>query len=293
MLGRSMEVMVDTIMSNHIYQFDSRVFRQVEGGPIGLEITGVLARLVMLWWDGKFLAQLQKLKIPVWLYLRYVDDYNLAIWAFPPGTRIQEGKLTIQQEEIENDLLIPDDRRTALLLKEVANQISPMIEMKEDVSSNYPNGKLPILDLEVWVEENTIFHSFYKKPMASRRVVFAKSALPTKIKRSILLEEGKRRLKNCSPNLDWEKKVIFLNRLSSDMKNSGHSINFRAVILKRVIARYISTLSNHQEGVCNMYRSSQERIDQKKTTSILNQKYTWFRAGGATSTLCVPPTPRS
>ena len=90
---------------------------------------------------------------------------------------IKEGKLTIQQEEIENDLLIPDDKRTALLLKEVANQISPMIEMKEDVSSNYPNGKLPILDLEVWVEENTIYHSFYKKPMASRRVVCAKSAL--------------------------------------------------------------------------------------------------------------------
>ena len=51
MLARSMEVMVDTIMSNHLYQFDSRVSRQVEGGPIGLEITGVLARLVMLWWD--------------------------------------------------------------------------------------------------------------------------------------------------------------------------------------------------------------------------------------------------
>ena len=88
-------------------------------------------------------------------------------------------------------------------------------------------------------------------------------------------------------------KVIFLNRLSSDMKNSGHSINFRTVILKKVVARYIYTLSNHQEGVCNMYRSSQERINQKKTTSILNQKDTWFRAGGATSTLCVPPTPRS
>ena len=42
---------VETIMGNHLYRFDGKVYRQVEGGPIGLELTGVVADLVMLWCD--------------------------------------------------------------------------------------------------------------------------------------------------------------------------------------------------------------------------------------------------
>ena len=45
MLPRTMEVVVDVIMSSHLYQFDGRVYKQLTGGPIGLEITGVLSRL--------------------------------------------------------------------------------------------------------------------------------------------------------------------------------------------------------------------------------------------------------
>ena len=40
MVARAMEVAVETIMENHLYQFDGRVYRQKDGGPIGLEITG-------------------------------------------------------------------------------------------------------------------------------------------------------------------------------------------------------------------------------------------------------------
>ena len=55
MVTKAMEIAVITIMDHHLYQFDGKVFRQKEGGPIGLEITGVLARLVMLWWDTEYL----------------------------------------------------------------------------------------------------------------------------------------------------------------------------------------------------------------------------------------------
>ena len=61
MIARSMEIAVDTIMSNHLYQFDGKVYMQNDGGPIGLEMTGVLARLVMLWWDREYLGRLKNL----------------------------------------------------------------------------------------------------------------------------------------------------------------------------------------------------------------------------------------
>ena len=48
MVARTIEIAVSTILSNHLYQMDGKVFRQQAGGPIGLEITGVLSRLVVV-----------------------------------------------------------------------------------------------------------------------------------------------------------------------------------------------------------------------------------------------------
>ena len=245
----------------------------------------------MLWWDGKFLDKLESLGVDLEFYLRYVDDSNMSGWALAPGTRLVDGQLSILEELVVSDQLIPADKRTAAVLRSIANEICPGIIMQEDVPSNHSTGKLPILDLEVWVSNTRIYHSFYKKPMATKKVVHAKSALPTKVKRSILLEEGSRRLRNCSPELEWETKVFHLNRLSSEMKNSGHSQSFRSTILHRVAVKYLASLSNHQEEKKNMYRNKKERLEQKQTNKALTGNDTWFRKGGFTSTLTVPSTP--
>jgi hypothetical protein len=134
-----------------------------------------------------------------------------------------------------------------------------MIRMEEDFPSNHPSSKLPILDLEVWVEAGQIRHQFFKKPMANRKVVQAKSAFSTGIKRSILVEEGMRRLRNCSPELNWFRKIKFLNTFSSDLRYSGHSESFRQTVLKTVVGRYKAKLSNHLEGRKTMFRTREER----------------------------------
>ena len=134
-----------------------------------------------------------------------------------------------------------------------------MIQMQEDVPTNHPSGRLPILDLEVWVHNGKILHSIYKKPMSSRLVVQARTAFSTQKKMSILLEEGQRRLRNCSPEICWTEKVLFLNRFSSDLRRSGHLPSFRKVVLKRVIQKYRADLSNHLEEKKTMYRTREER----------------------------------
>ena len=54
-------------------------------------------------------------------------------------------------------------------MKEIANSVMPnAIVMEEDTASAHANGRLPILDMELWVENNTLFHQFYKKPMAKK-----------------------------------------------------------------------------------------------------------------------------
>ena len=166
-----------------------------------------------------------------------------------------------------------------------------LIIMVEDFPKNHPTGRLPILDLEVWIEENHIRHQFYRKPMASRKLIQARSAFSTGKKQAILLEDGLRRLRNCSPELDWSVKVGFLNKFSSDLRFSGHTANFRRTILNRVLNKYRTDLANHVEGRKTMYRSREERENMKDNTRGSSQKDTWFRAGGATSTLTVPVTP--
>ena len=53
-----------------------------------------------------------------------------------PGVRLLDGKLSILVEAIEEDGQLPADLRTAKLLKVIANGITPMIKMQEDVPSN-------------------------------------------------------------------------------------------------------------------------------------------------------------
>ena len=101
----------------------------------------------MLWWDKKFLEQLTKLGISLEQYLRYVDDSNMVARALKPGMRFTDGKLSFHQEYVERDQLIPDDKRMGKILRQIGNEITPMIIMEEDVGSNHVSGTLPILDL--------------------------------------------------------------------------------------------------------------------------------------------------
>ena len=61
-------------MKNHVNKFDGTVRKQAKGGAIGLELTGVLAQIFMMWWDREFEARVERLGIPLYMYRRYVDD---------------------------------------------------------------------------------------------------------------------------------------------------------------------------------------------------------------------------
>ena len=238
------------------YQFDGKLYLQTSGGgPIGLKLTGVF-----------------RLNIHPLLYERYVDDLNMAL------------KVKKRKEGEEEQL----DKKTARELREIANTIMPRsIVMEEDYPSNHTSGKLPILDMVMWVQDSIIFHEHYSKPMASRAVVMAKSAFPAGTKKNILLEEGSRRMRNCSPELPRENKVQHLNSFCVAMSQAGHTEQYRTMIITRVLARYQNSLKNHLNKSRKMYRSRVER----EATSNTTDKSSWFKKDGFTNTLAIPTTP--
>ena len=155
-------------MENHVYVFYKEVHKQIDGGPIGLRVTGSIAKIVMIWFDKKLLVSLKVLKIQVLMYKRYVDDANLVLRALTKGLQFDGTKLVLDPIN-QSD---PPDVQTARVITQIADSILPdVIKMEFDTPSLHPNERLPILDLEVWVENNQIYHSFYKKSMASQSVI--------------------------------------------------------------------------------------------------------------------------
>ena len=99
MVALALEIGIKMVMKNHLYRFNNNVYLQREGGPIGLELTGAIARVYMLWWDGQLLAKMKELMLKakqewnIYLYMRYVDDANFVTEGIQPGIRYKGGKM--------------------------------------------------------------------------------------------------------------------------------------------------------------------------------------------------------
>ena len=193
----------------------------------------------------------------------------------------------------------PPDKRTALIVKEVADSITEMLKWTADFPSAHSNGRLPILDIETWCSESPdgtlTNYSFYMKPMANPVVIPAASAISSSVKFNTYREEAKRILRNTSCHLPWTHKAELLSGLSERMKHSGYNASFRSKIIseglrghmKKVIGSYQNNTPFNRTGRMIREAKSRNRIDDVN----------WFRAGdGSTqfkTVLFVPTTPNS
>ena len=66
------------------------------------------------------------------------------------------------------------------------------------------NMTMPVLDMNVWMnKESFILYKHYEKPMSSKKVMHAESAISPSGKKSVHTQEVLRRLFNSSMRLDW------------------------------------------------------------------------------------------
>ena len=125
-------------------------------------------------------------------------------------------------------------------------------------------------------EEEGINFSFYSKPMASRDIILANSAFTLRDKKNILLEEASRRLRSCSPHLSWPEKAKHMTTLNLKMLRCGHGEEFRSMITSRAVAKYHTSLANHNRGAKRMYRTREEMVNQWAREGIpLESGFIW------------------
>ena len=76
---------VETVMKNHFFTINGRIYKQKDGCPIGMDLSVELASLCMTFWDQKFLKKLKSLGLKVDVYKWYVDDIFMILPEISPG----------------------------------------------------------------------------------------------------------------------------------------------------------------------------------------------------------------
>ena len=163
------------------------------------------------------------------------------------------------------------DVRVAELIVGLANTLPNEvdIQMTFDTPSMNASKKMPVLDLQIWCQNNQVRFCFYEKPMASNFVIHRWSALSWTTKKSSLAGEVARRYLNNSPELVTEQYMEpLLDKFRHKMLVSGYSCREREIIIKEGTARYHNILKLAAKGERPIYRPSswhkEERAIQKK-----------------------------
>ena len=199
------------------------------------------------------------LGLRVFLLKVFVDD-TMVLMKFPGrGAVVRDGQLEIDVSLADKEVADAEDVLSARLLSSVANSLEDEndIQMTFDAPSMNASGRMPVLDLEVWVESDLIYFSFYEKPMTSRQVIHNLSALPWNMKKVTLAGEVARRYFNTSPCLVQTSVMSdIVDKFRHKLMVSGYSIRERELIVKEGRNRYENVVQQVSEGLRPLYRPS-------------------------------------
>ena len=282
MFGVALETMINTAMSNHIYSFDGKLRRQQSGGAIGNILTASLAVMYMIKWKRDFdmrsqeaMSELENVRIVKSKF--YIDDGNHMSESIPLGARLDDdGKVRIHEECIEEDRDVPADERTAELYGKIANNVSNFVNVTVDYPSRNESQWMPLLDLQVQIQDNQIMYKFYKKPVANPRLMLEKSAMPKNVKRSSLVQEGIRRLRNTKRELPWDVKSEILSDFSHKLKLSGYSEKFRLEVIQAAVRGYRRQCERADKGGTPLHRPRSYQRETRRQKKLLAAT-SWYR----------------
>ena len=270
----------------------------------------LLAKLYMIDWTGKLKEKLKlvqensdkalKLDLNLEAYSIYVDDESSVQKPTPQGATYnqQENKIEIKHEQMLKDENIEKDRRTANLIVDIANSIDPSIQVVASVPSDFPNKKLPLLNSQVWIENNPeygpqIRFEHYEKTMASALEIQKDSAISEQTKRATLVQGGLTRLLNTSIELGKDKQNEILSQYMKKLQTSGYDKKFRVEILKSIIKAWKSILEKDRTGERPLHRPRNFMKAERKNEKN-DKKLNWFKGRNGntfSSVLMVPITP--
>ena len=183
-------------------------------------------------------------------------------------------------------------------IKNIANKIHKSIQVTIDYPSNYTNGRMPVLDLEQWIEEvevegnskYQILHSHYMKNIASQNVINKESALSMQSKISILVSDLVRVMRNVSVQCNGEEKSKHVQQFIYRMQFSGYSQEDKVLVYKKAKRVFDNIIEHDRVGQCPIYRSKfwQRRERDKRH---FDKRCNWYKTGDHETVMSVQATP--
>ena len=262
MLVESLRVALGLVMKNHMYEFDGSIRKQMKGGSIGLELTGTIAQIFMMWYDKKIIEGLEAVGMKPLMYKRYVDDINVAL---PRPMNVTEG--------------MEDDEAAMYILQQVGNGIHRSIQLEIEYPSKSEDKKLPILDLKMWIDtEGHVVYEHYMKSVSSKYLIHARSAVPEKMKRTVNTQEALRILLNCSKRLPRDIVLKHLQHFAARMQYSGYSVKIRRQVIESAVSACNKIERDERDGVRRMYRKREWRWEEREVEKR-EKTVGWYRKG--------------
>ena len=182
------------------------------------------------------------------------------------------------------------DARTFNVLCAIANTLDEEIQMVSDVASDHENGRLPVLDLELFFIDNKVEFSFYKKNCSSPYLLMYRSAICPKTKRNSLFQEGLRRLTNMCGGIVNSERVKVMTEFMNMLKISGYDQKYRYTLLTGIMARHKQCEDAILEGARVRFRCKQDIVNMKAERTGKHAN-TWFLRGNRSNILKVQYTP--
>ncbi len=293
MMVEAMRIVLKALMEKHVYEFAKELKRQRKGGAIGMELTGVVAQIFMVWWDRQLRSRLEMVDFKLKMHERYVDDSNVLARRTEVGARYDGERVIVTDESVQEDRDLPDDERTMKLMQSIAAHIHPSIRLTIDYPSKHPEKKVPMLDVKMWIEEldnrRLLLYEHYEKPMATKSVVHEQSAIPTKNKRTILTQEVLRILLHCSSYLPWEVPRTHINNFMLKMQYSGYGKMFRYHVVNGAINAYQKIREKEDLGIRPMHRPKNWERESRRKEKETKRK-NWYKDGGFDSVVFIAMT---
>lgn len=205
-----------------------------------------------------------------------MDDGNWAAKALPPGCRLVDGKLKIVQSEVESDKQIPADIRTGRIIQEIGNSINNYIKLTVDTPSLHSSGWMPILNIQVKVEDNKVVYKWFKKEMSNYLLLLANSAMPFRTKRECLVQYAMTILLNTSRQLPWKVAADTLSEFSHRMLVSGYNAKVRLEVIQAAIVGYERKVARAESGGQPLYRPRDYQPEERRKKKLMS-KTSWYR----------------
>ena len=103
----------------------------------------------------------------------------------------------------------------------------------------------------MYINDGSVNYFFYEKPCTAKVVIPKVLAHSKRMRMSVLVEEGVRRMRNCSKRLGnegWPVRVGILEKWCMKLRRSGYPVTMRHQVIKAAIDRWEKMCIIEDEG---------------------------------------------